>query len=234
MKITILCENSIGYENRKSCLASWGLSLFVEHKNTKILFDTGPSDIFIKNAKNLNINLEEVDFIVLSHHHWDHLGGLEFLEFTVEKKLICASLSPQPTKGTLNFKVINSQQPLEFSQDIFFLGEIPENPTEIKDDSAIAIKTSKGAIVITGCSYAGIINICEYAKQITKQNLYGVIGGFHLFEKDMDYVSEVIDYFREGKLDYLYPMHCVDFPVIARFITELNCKKYSTGDVIII
>lgn len=79
MKITVLTENTIS-KNLSPALAEklkaeHGLSLFIETKNHKILFDMGQTNLFLENAKNLNINLEKVDFAVLSHGHYDH-GGL--------------------------------------------------------------------------------------------------------------------------------------------------------------
>ncbi len=79
MKITVLTENTIS-KNISPALSEkikteHGLSLFIETENHKILFDMGQTNLFLENAKNLNINLEEVDFAVLSHGHYDH-GGL--------------------------------------------------------------------------------------------------------------------------------------------------------------
>lgn len=79
MKITVLTENTISKNIEKSLAeklkAEHGLSLFIETENHKILFDMGQTNLFLENAKNLNINLEKVDFAVLSHGHYDH-GGL--------------------------------------------------------------------------------------------------------------------------------------------------------------
>lgn len=73
MKITVLCENtavSPGFE------AEHGLSLFIETVNHKILFDMGQTDIFIRNAMRLGVELASADIAVLSHGHYDHGGGL--------------------------------------------------------------------------------------------------------------------------------------------------------------
>lgn len=53
-----------------------GLSLYIETKKHKILFDVGASDLFLKNAKKLNVQISDVDFLVISHGHCDHGGGL--------------------------------------------------------------------------------------------------------------------------------------------------------------
>lgn len=74
MKIYSLMENTpyasqYQYEH--------GLSLYIETNTHKILFDTGKTGAFVENAKLLNVNLEEVDLLVLSHGHYDHSGGIQ-------------------------------------------------------------------------------------------------------------------------------------------------------------
>ena len=65
-----------------------GLSLYIETKNHKLLFDLGQSDLFIENSKKLNINLTAVDTVVISHGHYDHGGGLRaFLSINSKAKV---------------------------------------------------------------------------------------------------------------------------------------------------
>jgi len=247
MKITILCENVAGHLGAKVCLAEWGFSAYIQTKGVNLLFDTGHTNVYKKNAKNLNIDLDKTDFIVLSHHHWDHTGGLRFHDFSEKKQLIAhpeviEKLPKNQSKKLIkDFKIIRSKEPLEFSKDIFYLGEIPrENNFEagnykedrMLDDSAIVIRTKKGAVVITGCSHSGICNICEYAKKVSGQDLYAVIGGFHLFEEDRNAVNNTIAYFKSENVKYILPMHCVDFPTMVKFNINFGSKKYSTGDTI--
>ena len=75
--ITTLIENKLGAD--ESLNVEHGLSLYVEVDNKKILFDTGQSGNFIKNAEKLNIDLNDLDYVVISHSHYDHSGGFEKL-----------------------------------------------------------------------------------------------------------------------------------------------------------
>ena len=77
-KITTLVENCV---YGRKLQAEHGLSLYIETAEHKLLFDTGASDLFISNARLLHIDLREVDYLILSHGHSDHTGGLRhFLE----------------------------------------------------------------------------------------------------------------------------------------------------------
>ena len=76
MEIITLIENELakGLSNLKT---EAGLSLFIKTGNHNILFDTGSSGAFADNAEKLGVDLKEVDFVVISHGHYDHTGGLE-------------------------------------------------------------------------------------------------------------------------------------------------------------
>jgi 7,8-dihydropterin-6-yl-methyl-4-(beta-D-ribofuranosyl)aminobenzene 5'-phosphate synthase len=58
----------------------WGYSALVEHGGKRILFDTGNNpDVLAQNAKAKGIDLSKLDFVILSHRHGDHMGGLAYV-----------------------------------------------------------------------------------------------------------------------------------------------------------
>jgi 7,8-dihydropterin-6-yl-methyl-4-(beta-D-ribofuranosyl)aminobenzene 5'-phosphate synthase len=76
MRVTALIENC-KLEDRDDLDAEFGLSLHIEQSSRQILFDTGATGIFVRNAGALGIDLAAIDLAVLSHHHFDHGGGIE-------------------------------------------------------------------------------------------------------------------------------------------------------------
>lgn len=72
MRATVIVDNikSGGMDGE------WGLCVFIEYRGKKILLDTGSSSLFAENAAKLNLPLEEADFAVLSHAHYDHANGM--------------------------------------------------------------------------------------------------------------------------------------------------------------
>ena len=73
MRIINLVENEMG---ETGCEAAHGLSFYVETENHKFLFDTSPSDVVLRNAQKLGVDLTAVDTVILSHGHYDHSGGI--------------------------------------------------------------------------------------------------------------------------------------------------------------
>ena len=71
--LKVLVENKTYQDN---CLAEHGLSLYIDLDGRKILFDTGKSDMMIHNARQMGVDLSEIDVAVISHGHYDHTGGV--------------------------------------------------------------------------------------------------------------------------------------------------------------
>lgn len=85
MRIINLVENELG---ETGCEAAHGLSFYVETKNHKLLFDTSPSEVVLRNAQKLGVDLTAVDTVILSHGHYDHSGGIiAFMELNPNAKI---------------------------------------------------------------------------------------------------------------------------------------------------
>ena len=147
MKLTVLVDNNTLIDHY--FLGEPGVSYLIEDDIT-VLFDVGYSDVFVKNAQRLKIDLLDVDFVLLSHGHLDHTGGLEALvrmhsEATIEgiphkKPVLIAhphALLPKLMEGMGHIGIMVEQARLEeyfdlhlstaavwLTEHLVFLGQI--------------------------------------------------------------------------------------------------------------
>ena len=263
MKLVVLADNCTYIDQYH--YGEPAVSYYIEDGDTKLLLDTGYSDVFMKNAGNMGLNLKNINFVVITHGHDDHIGGLlyylehrkdrdfsvishpdAFNDKTKDGVRISAPMDQAKLKDRCN--LILSKKPVSVSDNIIFLGEIPERNAFEKrkamgeqtlkgkvvddfllDDSALVYKREDGIYIITGCSHSGICNIIEYAKEVTKkERVLGIIGGFHLFEVS-EQVHQTIDYLSRNNVQDLYPCHCTSFEVKAEIHKVLPIKEVGVG-----
>lgn len=123
MKLITLMENTPG---KTDCICEHGLSIYIETQNHKILLDTGATDGFLKNARQLGIDLSQVDILILSHGHYDHAGGiLEFVKWNPHAKIY---MRPEAVKAYYHLyeegaKYIGIQQAIAELPQVVFTGE---------------------------------------------------------------------------------------------------------------
>ncbi|MDY0291735.1 MAG: MBL fold metallo-hydrolase [Desulfuromonadaceae bacterium] len=73
--ITIVCENSVGHSI--PAVGEHGFACLIERGDTKVLVDSGQGLGIERNARVLGKDLHSLDAVVLSHGHYDHVGGLD-------------------------------------------------------------------------------------------------------------------------------------------------------------
>ncbi|MEI8597982.1 MBL fold metallo-hydrolase [Vibrio sp. M60_M31a] len=74
MELKVLVDNNTIID--RYFLAEPAVSYLITDENIKILFDVGYSDVFIQNAKKMAESLMDINYVVISHGHNDHTGGL--------------------------------------------------------------------------------------------------------------------------------------------------------------
>ncbi len=77
VKLTVLCENSV--VTPFGVIGEHGFSAYIETENGNFLFDTGQGKGLINNANVLGIDLKKIDFLCISHGHYDHTLGIPSL-----------------------------------------------------------------------------------------------------------------------------------------------------------
>src|SRR5260221_10473109 len=76
-RITILYDS---FGKKATLEQDWGYAALIEYGGKRILFDSGNNpEILAQNAKAKDVDLSKLDFVVMSHRHGDHMGGLAYL-----------------------------------------------------------------------------------------------------------------------------------------------------------
>lgn len=234
VSITILYDN---YQNTPGTKNDWGYACLIKGTEKTILFDTGTKPgILLHNYKTLKLDPALGDLVILSHDHGDHTNGMwAMLEKNSKRKVyIPQSFVKKFTPGIEKVKAtpVSVDKPVQVCNNVYLTGEMGEG---IKEQSLV-IDTSKGLVVITGCSHPGIVNIVKRAMKVGKKKVYLVFGGFHLMRKTETELKAIIDEFKKLGVQKVGATHCTGDLAIKRF-KEAYGENYipmGTGKVVTI
>ena len=212
---TVPLENislTIVYDNnpyKEGLATAWGFSCLIKGAEKTILFDTGgKKTILLSNMNKLGINPEEIDFVVLSHFHHDHVGGLEGLlqrnnEVTV---FFPASFQVRFKEDLIKrgVQTVVIQDPALICKSVYSTGELGMG---IREQSLI-IHTDRGILIVTGCAHPGIVKIIKTAKNLLGDDVLLIMGGFHLAGASKSVIDDIISEIRKLGVRYTGPCHC--------------------------
>ena len=232
VKFTILYDNYVFEEGTD---ADWGFSCLIEGTEKTILFDTGTrSDILFRNIERLDVDVSKVEQIVISHDHGDHTGGLAaFLRRNHDVSVYLPVSFPRGFFESVKqdkARVVSVDDPVEICSNVFLTGEMG---IQIAEQSLI-INTSRGLVIVTGCSHQGIVNILKRAKEMLDRPIYLVFGGFHLMQHSDEDVEAIIQEFKNMGVEKCGATHCTGDRAIALFQEAFgeNYVRMGTGRVV--
>jgi 7,8-dihydropterin-6-yl-methyl-4-(beta-D-ribofuranosyl)aminobenzene 5'-phosphate synthase len=188
---------------------AWGFSCLVRLPERTILFDTGgDSSILFHNMEQLQIDPQEIDIVVLSHIHGDHVGGLGgILNQNSDVTVYLPASFPPSLKEEIKLygaEVQEVHEPRELFDGVYTTGELNGG---IREQSLI-VKTNEGLIVITGCAHPGVVNVVRKAREIADDKVYLLLGGFHLGSASVSKIESIIDSFEQLGVERVAPCHC--------------------------
>ena len=161
-----------------------------------MLFDTGTDVSTLHyNLQKMNIDLQEIEAVVLSHSHGDHTGGIGIVgKLGNVKVFVPTSFFAPIAKRLSRFRNVEMEKVrglTEIVQGITSTGEIGR-----VGEQSLMVQTPKGLVIVTGCSHPGLDTIIKVAERVG--TIYGVVGGFHGFDK--------LEILRD--LGLVVPCHC--------------------------
>jgi 7,8-dihydropterin-6-yl-methyl-4-(beta-D-ribofuranosyl)aminobenzene 5'-phosphate synthase len=214
MTLTIVYDNN-AYDPRLQ--TDWGFACLIEWGDTTLLFDTGgDGDLLLSNMTKLNLDPSEVDIVVLSHIHGDHTGGLNHLLATGVRPLVYVPRAfPDDFKAQIRLQteLVEVDQAMEISAGVYTTGEMGSGIIE----QALVLKTSKGLVVVTGCAHPGVAEMVRQAKEVGGDEVYLVLGGFHLGQTSKAEIGQIIATFRQLGVQKVAPCHCTGDKAIGYF-----------------
>ena len=216
MKWTVLSDNRTCDSQLQT---EHGLSILLETDKHRILLDTGASDVFIRNAERLGIDLGTVDYVFISHGHSDHAGGLQhFLRINERAKVI---VSPHAISGKFfskrgNLHSITTEWPegivercilidhtQEVADGLHVIAHIPQTHPMPKGNLNLYIQHATGeyihddfrhelALYTDGLLFTGCAHSgLENILSACPYPIHTVVGGFHL-QDGMESEEELI------------------------------------------
>ena len=205
--ITILYDNKAV----EGFTADWGFSALIETDEETLLFDTGAKpEILKENGEKAGVDWQSINFIFISHNHWDHTGGLPFiLQVTNQPELVVPETDLEYFEELAGEKAIcvPVNAPTYISEKFISTGIMATGMENPAAEHSLIFQSSKGFILITGCSHPGIVEIAERATTICGEKLLLTIGGFHLYKKDAAEIEEIAQQLKNFT-EYVAPCHC--------------------------
>jgi 7,8-dihydropterin-6-yl-methyl-4-(beta-D-ribofuranosyl)aminobenzene 5'-phosphate synthase len=201
------------------CKSLWGFSAYLQEQ--KLLFDTGSNGrILLQNMKKLGVNVSEIEYIFISHSHWDHIGGLDsiielnpnvtlFLPSSLSKHLI------KDLKSLVKDVVICSKKPMYLFDRLYTTGLLGSDMPE----QSLIIDSMRPTL-LTGCGHYGIENITQVAKDFLGKNIEVVQGGFHLLRSDEQKIIFTIKSLKQMGVTSAFATHCSGPKAIEIFAKE--------------
>jgi 7,8-dihydropterin-6-yl-methyl-4-(beta-D-ribofuranosyl)aminobenzene 5'-phosphate synthase len=190
LRIKVVYDNEAnpGFEK------AWGVSCLIELGAEKVLFDTGwDGGKLLANLDRLGEDPADVSRIILSHQHWDHIGGINHMPGRGAELWVPASFSKN-LKGDLSqrFALREVGDPVKIREGVWTTGELGRR---VKEQSLV-VETPRGLVVVVGCSHPGVKEILDVASKFGR--VYAIIGGMHGFS----------DYAVLKGMGLIVPLHC--------------------------
>lgn len=226
MSITILFDNHNPSGGKRSL---WGFAAYLD--DHRLLFDTGSNGrALLRNMHELGIDIAEIEYLFLSHEHWDHIGGLDsvleanpdltiFVPESFSKNMIADLRSGSKEVVTCG------RSPRQLTGKLYSTGLLGDNPPEHS-----LIIDGATPTLITGCGHYGIDRITERAEKTLRKPIQTAIGGFHLAQKPTKRIETMITSLEQAGVQHVMPTHCTGNQAI-RMFQEAFEEGYHEGGI---
>jgi len=178
MKLVVLVDDNAGPGLR----ADRGLSVYIDSGSWRALFDAGSDPAVLEfNANALGIDLGSLDFVVVSHHHLAHVGGLLGPVALRPGIPVYAPPGPLERLEAVGLRPIAVESARELAPGAYSVGPLHAGAV---DEMAMAVGAGAGYALLVGCGHPGIDALARKALEDLGGPLALVLGGFHSPSRD--------------------------------------------------
>jgi len=198
VRIHVVVDN---YAER-GLLSAWGLSLYVETSNVRILFDFGPDPHILEyNSKKLGLDPKSLDFAVLSHYHVDHFGGAAYVAQEVPGLTTYVPPGPQARLVSLGLNPVVVEHSIAPAPGVFIAGPMRAGFMFYEIALLLTAPAALAPVLVVGCSHPGVVKVVKLCERIAGQKLFAVVGGMHMPSlSELEYLAK--------RVEVIYPLHC--------------------------
>lgn len=201
--------------------SGWGFSVLLDQH---LLFDTGEDGTkLLENMKSLNISPAQIDTIVLSHNHWDHIGGLEAI--LKQRPGIPVYIGKdmgsdlQEKIESFGGKVVFITPGMELAAGIFTTGSVMATyKGQSMPEQALVLKRNGHTGVVTGCSHPTVPAILDRTMELfSPGGIDLLLGGFHWRDFSDEEADNAVRELERFRIQTAGPTHCSGKPAVDAF-----------------
>ncbi|NQU85862.1 MAG: MBL fold metallo-hydrolase [Mariniphaga sp.] len=201
--------------------SDWGYAAWIELDGEIYLFDSGTKgDIFKSNLEKLNLDPGKINKVIISHNHYDHIGGLSAIseELKPNTKVYLPEMIDDELLKQMNSLDFQVEKDFKKIGDRIWITRVMENPANRIKEHALVIEKGEKYIIITGCAHPGISGMCkEIADYFQGKTPELVTGGFHLIATSDSNVEEISATLKEIGIEKAGASHCTGEKAISIF-----------------
>jgi 7,8-dihydropterin-6-yl-methyl-4-(beta-D-ribofuranosyl)aminobenzene 5'-phosphate synthase len=214
-RITVVYNN---VPHAPGLATAWGFAAVIETGAETALFDTGgDGPTLLANMKQLGIEPDAVDAIVLSHIHGDHTGGLD--DFLAQNSKVTVYVPCSFPAGFVRdiehrgAHVVKVGGPQRLFANLYSTGELGDGTKE----QALIVDTAAGLVVMTGCAHPDIVTIARVARDQRGKDIHLLMGGFHLGGRSPEQNQVTVEALHRLGVRQAASSHCTGDEAIALF-----------------
>jgi 7,8-dihydropterin-6-yl-methyl-4-(beta-D-ribofuranosyl)aminobenzene 5'-phosphate synthase len=206
----------------------WGWSAVIEREKFIVILDTGWDEaIFRHNLQASGYKPADIDVVVISHWHPDHIGGLKYL-MKNNPRLIAYVPGSSRHQAPDDKRYFIPKGKKDLSQKMMILQTTGADyaSSGVEDELSLVLRTSKGTVVVHGCAHSELRNILGKVKEYLPGKIHMTMGGMRYLNKTEAEMRVIAEDLKEIGLEKIGPAHCAVGDASTKIFREFFGKDF--------